>query len=705
MRAALDSKGTAGTTQTLRDARSQPVYRFRAGADAPMIPAMTTETIAPAASATPAAPAPPAPPAVPPAPKVPWSIDAARALYNVEGWGAGFFDINDSGHVVVRPDRAMPERQLDLFELARDLEQQGVGLPVLLRFSDILASRIRQLHEAFQSAIKEFEYAGQYTTVYPIKVNQQRHVIEEIVAFGRETGVGLECGSKPELQAVLGLAEHTDHLIICNGYKDEEFMRLALMGQKLGHRVFIVLEQVSEVDVLLQVARELDVRPTAGVRIKLASEGAGRWAQSGGEKSKFGLSPAQLVKLLDKLKAADALDMVKLIHFHLGSQITDIRYIKAGLEEIARFYAELRAMGLDITHVDVGGGLGVDYDGSCSTGQASVNYSLEEYARDVVYTLGETCRELDLPMPELISESGRALTAHHALLLLSVIDVESQSDPEIPTLTDDDHSLLHEMLGDFTTISTKRIRSPRRVREIYHDIVYGKEKAQTLFNAGVLSLRGRAHAELLYLGTMNSIAKFAHHDPDEYADILHDVEQTLTDRYFCNFSLFQSLPDSWAIDQLFPIMPIHRLAEEPTRRGTLQDVTCDSDGKIDRFVDGRTSLELHPFKDDGDPYVLGIFLTGAYQEILGDLHNLFGDTNAVHVKLTGAGYEITDLVHGDTVTEVLNYVQFRASDLLATFRRKVGAATTISRQEANTFIADYVAGLEGYTYLEGEAAR
>ena len=673
-----------------------------------MILAMATETIAPAASATPAAPTPvvpPVPPAAAPAPKVPWSIDEARALYNVEGWGAGFFDVNDSGHVVVRPDRAIPERHLDLFELARDLEQQGVGLPVLLRFSDILASRIRQLHEAFQSAIKEFEYAGQYTTVYPIKVNQQRHVIEEIVAFGRETGVGLECGSKPELQAVLGLAEHTDHLIICNGYKDEEFMRLALMGQKLGHRVFIVLEQVSEVDVLLQVAKELDVRPTAGVRIKLASEGAGRWAQSGGEKSKFGLSAAQLIKLLDKLKAADALDMVKLIHFHLGSQITDIRFIKAGLEEISRFYAELRAMGLDITHVDVGGGLGVDYDGSGSTAQASVNYSLEEYARDVVYTLGETCRELDLPMPDLISESGRALTAHHALLLVSVIDVESQSDPDIPTLTDDDHSLLHEMLGDFTTISTKRIRSPRRVREIYHDIVYGKEKAQKLFNAGVLSLRGRAQAEHLYLGTMNSIAKFAHHDREEYADILHDVEQTLTDRYFCNFSLFQSLPDSWAIDQLFPIMPIHRLGEEPTRRGTLQDVTCDSDGKIDRFVDGRTSLELHPFKDDGEPYMLGIFLTGAYQEILGDLHNLFGDTNAVHVKLTDAGYEITDLVHGDTVTEVLNYVQFRASDLLATFRRKVGAATTISRSEANAFIADYVAGLEGYTYLEGEASR
>ena len=643
-------------------------------------------------------------PAAPAAPPKPWSIDAARALYGIEGWGAGFFDVNDAGHMIVRPDRATPERTLDLYEFARDLEEQGVGLPVLLRFADILGSRVKQLHEAFATAIKEFEYTGTYTTVYPIKVNQQRHVIEEIVAFGRETGVGLECGSKPELQAVLGLGERTDHIIICNGYKDEEFMRLALMGQQLGHKVFIVLEQVSEVDVLLKAARDLGVTPTAGVRIKLASEGSGRWAQSGGEKSKFGLSPAQLIRLLDKLKAENALDVIKLIHFHIGSQVTDIRYIKAGLEEISRFYAELRAMGLDITHVDVGGGLGVDYDGSGSTALASMNYSLEEYARDIIYTMAESCRELEIPMPAIISESGRALTAHHALLLLSVIDVESQSQPEVPTLTDDDHALLHEMLNDHQTIATKRLRSPRRVREIYHDITYGKERTQNLFNSGVMPLRGRAYAEQLYLATINELARFCQRDRKEYADILVDIEAVLTDRYFCNFSLFQSLPDSWAIDQLFPIVPIHRMDEEPTRRGTLQDVTCDSDGKIDRFVDGRTALPLHPFKD-GEPYVLGIFLTGAYQEILGDLHNLFGDTNAVHVKLTEQGYEVTDLVHGDTVTEVLNYVQFRASDLLGTFRRKVAAAPHLGRQEANTFIAEYVAGLEGYTYLEGEAAR
>ena len=642
----------------------------------------------------------------PPAPAEPWTIASARSLYNIEGWGIGFFDINEAGHVVVRPDRAKEDRELDLFELANDLEEQGVGLPLLLRFSDILRSRIESLNEKFARAREEYGFSGGYTTVYPIKVNQQRHVVEEIVEFGKSAGVGLECGSKPELQAVLGLAEHTDHLIVCNGYKDEEFMRLALMGQKLGHQVFIVLEQLSEVDVLLKVADELGVNPTAGVRIKLYSEGSGRWAKSGGEKSKFGLSTAQLVRLVDKLKTIGRLDILKLIHFHLGSQITDIRYIKSGLQEVTRYYAELRGMGVDITHVDVGGGLGVDYDGSSSTSQASVNYTLQEYADDVVYTIAEACRQHELPMPHIISESGRALTAHHALLLLSVIDVESQADNTVPELTKDHHGLLHEMAADYNSVS-KRV-SKKRVREVFHDATFDKERAQELFNSGVLTLRDRAMSEQIYLSTIGAVARIAQRDRDEYSDIIDDVEATMVDRYFCNFSLFQSLPDSWAIDQIFPIMPIHRLNDEPTRRGTIQDVTCDSDGKIETFIGDRTphkSLELHPF-NDGDQYIIGIFLTGAYQEILGDLHNLFGDTNAVHIRLSETkGYEVTDLVHGDTVTEVLDYVQFRASDLLATFRRKVANATGLARQEANMFIADYIAGLEGYTYLEGEAAR
>ena len=652
------------------------------------------------------APAPAAPPAPTPPAVAPWTIDRAKQLYNIDGWGDGFFDVNEQGHMVVRPDRDHPERVLDLFEMAHDLEAQGVGLPVLLRFSDILRSRIEMLHNRFSNAIAEFQYEGKYTTVYPIKVNQQRHVVEEIVEFGQQTGVGLECGSKPELQAVLALTERADHLIICNGYKDEEFMRLALMGQKLGHTVLIVIEQVSELDVLLPVAAEMGIHPTIGVRIKLSSEGSGRWAQSGGEKSKFGLNSAQLMQVIDRLSAAGMQDIIKLIHFHLGSQITDIRFIKRGLQEVSRFYVELRRLGLDVRYVDVGGGLGVDYDGTQSTAQASMNYSPQEYANDIVYTLAETCREENLPMPDIISESGRALTAHHALLLLSVIDVESAADPGAPTLTEDDHALLHEMADDFKTVSRKNV-SMRRIREIFHDATFDKEKAQQLFNSGVLSLRERALADTFYLCTLNAVGRVADGKRSQFDDIIKDVDAGLVDRYFANFSLFQSLPDSWAIDQLFPIVPIHRLDELPTRRGTIQDVTCDSDGKIDRFIggrDGAPSMPLHVFRD-GEAYVLGIFLTGAYQEILGDLHNLFGDTNAVHVRLRDGGYEVTHLVHGDTVTEVLNYVQFRGTDLLATFRRKVQNAKGMSRDEANMFIAEYVEGLEGYTYLEGEAAR
>ena len=639
--------------------------------------------------------------------KADWDIAKARALYNIEGWGAGFFDIDENGHVVVRPDKEHPERQLSLYELANDLEEQGVAMPVLLRFSDILRSRIEALSERFQKAISEFEYDGGYTTVYPIKVNQQRHVVEEIVQFGAKHGVGLECGSKPELQAVLGLSESTEHLIVCNGYKDDEFMRLALMGQKLGHQVFIVIEQLSEIDVLLAAAEELGVTPTAGIRIKLASSGFGRWKESGGEKSKFGLNAAQLMQAVDKLRAVGRLDIIKLIHFHLGSQITDIRYIKSGLQEVARFYAELRALGVDITHVDVGGGLGVDYDGSNSTSDASVNYSLQEYANDVIYTIAESCRDLSLPMPHIISESGRALTAHHALLLLKVIDVESVAEVPVPELSDDDHALLHEMREDYLDINRERIKA-RRVKEIFHDVTFDKERAQQYFASGVLDLRGRAVAEQMYFATINAIFRIVNDNREEFDDILADLDAVQVDRYFCNFSLFQSLPDSWAIDQLFPIMPIHRLNEEPTRRGTLQDITCDSDGKIDRFVgekEGDPSLALHEWHDGESPYILGVFLTGAYQEILGDLHNLFGDTNAVHIRLAENGYEISDLVHGDTVTEVLNYVQFRASDLLQTFRRKVTQAKHLNRTDANNFIADYVAGLEGYTYLEGEAAQ
>ncbi len=626
-----------------------------------------------------------------------WTTRDAEKLYNMRGWGLGYFRVNEAGHVTVHPNGSA-SRGVDLYNIAMDLSEQGVGLPLLLRFSDILHSRIGELARRFQAAIDDFGYEGSYTTVFPVKVNQQRHVIQEIVEFGTPHGVGLECGSKPELMAVLGLNESTGHTIVCNGYKDEEFMRLALIGQRLGHTVMIVLEQLSELDVLLKVAAEMDIEPTVGVRIKLATEGSGRWAKSGGEKSKFGLSAVELVRLLDTLERVGKKHLLKLVHFHLGSQITDIRYVKAGLEEVGRYYVELRKMGFDVTHVDVGGGLGVDYDGSRTTRSASMNYTMREYANDVVYTIGGICKSNGVPMPALISESGRAVTAHHALLLINVIDCESQFEPQRVALGPDAQPLLLEMAENLDTLS------PDRIEEAFHDAVFAKERAQEYFASGVYSLRDRADAEQLYLTTLNALAALIGDDRTAYPELAGHLETALVDRYFCNFSVFQSLPDNWAIDQIFPIMPIHRLGEMPTRRGTIQDVTCDSDGVIDRFAGGRKgkpSLELHPWHE-GDPYILGIFLTGAYQEILGDLHNLFGDTNAVHIRIADHGYEITDLVHGDTVTEVLTYVQFHASDLLTTFRRKVAAATHLKRQDANAYIADFVAGLEGYTYLEGD---
>ncbi len=626
-----------------------------------------------------------------------WTIDDARELYNVEGWGVGHFDINEAGHVTVHPTRD-PEQGLDLFEIATDLEAQGLGLPLLLRFPDILRTRIETLTGRFANSIREYDFEGTYTLVYPIKVNQQRHVLEELVAVGDEHGVGLEVGSKPELQAVLALTETAHHLIICNGYKDEEYLYLALMGQKLGHKVFIVIEKISEVDLLLKLADEMEVVPSAGIRIKLSSTGTGRWSETAGDRSKFGLSASEVMRVVEKLRAAGRTDILKLIHFHLGSQIPDVRTVKRAMTEVARYYVEMRKEGLDITHVDVGGGLGVDYDGSRSTGTASVNYSIQEYANDIVYALAESCRENELPMPHLISESGRALTAHHALLLVNVIDLETQIAEAPLDIPDEMHLLVHDLAEALATIDE------RSVRELYHDASFAREQMRSFFNSGVLSLPERALAERLFLAIVNRVHELALREPEEYEDILPELESTLVDRYFCNFSLFQSLPDSWAIDQLFPIMPIHRLDERPTRHGTLQDVTCDSDGKINRFIgerDGKPTLELHSF-EHGSPYILGIFLTGAYQEILGDLHNLFGDTNAVHINLSeGGGYEVGGVVHGDTVTDVLRYVQFESDALVSKFRRKVSNAKGLSRAEANTFIADYIEGLAGYTYLEG----
>jgi arginine decarboxylase len=626
-----------------------------------------------------------------------WTIDDARDLYNVEGWGVGYFDINQKGNVTVHPTRE-PERAIDLHDVATDLEAQGLGLPLLLRFPEILRTRIETLTERFANAIEEYEYQGSYTLVYPIKVNQQRQVLEELVAVGDRHGVGLEVGSKPELQAVLALTDEAHHLIICNGYKDEEYLYLALMGQKLGHQVFIVIEKISEVDLLLKLADEMEVVPAAGIRIKLSSTGTGRWSETAGDRSKFGLSASEVMRVVEKLRAAGRTDILKLIHFHLGSQIPDVRTVKRAMTEVSRYYVEMRGQGLDITHVDVGGGLGVDYDGSRSTATASVNYSIQEYANDIVYALAEACRENELPMPDIISESGRALTAHHSLLLVNVIDLETQIAEAPLEIPDEMHLLVHDLADTLEAIDE------RSVRELYHDASFAREQMRSFFNSGVLTLPERALAERLFLAIVNRVHEYAGRDPDEFEDILPELESTLVDRYFCNFSLFQSLPDSWAIDQLFPIMPVHRLGERPTRHGTLQDVTCDSDGKINRFIgdrDGKPSLELHSF-EHGQPYILGIFLTGAYQEILGDMHNLFGDTNTVHVNLSAdGGYEVGGIVHGDTVTDVLRYVQFESDTLVRKFRKKVSRAKGLSRTEANAFIADYIEGLAGYTYLEG----
>ncbi len=610
-------------------------------------------------------------------------------------WGLGYFRVNQEGHVTAHPGLESAEG-IDLHQLTTDLIDQGVRLPVLLRFSDILRARIGEVVEAFSSAIEEFDYRGKHSLVYPIKVNQQRHVVQEIIEFGEPHGVGLECGSKAELQAILGLRDTPSHAIVCNGYKDAEYLRLAFMAQRLGHQVFVVLEQLRELDALIEAAAEIGVEPTMGVRIKLGTEGAGRWAKSGGEQSKFGLSPAVLLRLLGRLEAEGRQDWLQMIHFHLGSQITDIRTIKGALEEIGRFYTGLRQMGFPISHVDVGGGLGVDYDGSRSTVASSVNYSIREYANDVIFTVGSVCRAAGVPTPHIITESGRAVTAHHALLLVDVIDVEAPSIPERPVIAPDAHQLLREMEENLVDVDHDR------VVEVYHDAVFAKGRARDLFDSGVLTLVELAQVDQLFRATLSAVQEVAGTEP-AFHEIRQHTERLLVDRYFCNFSVFQSLPDSWAIDQVFPVVPIHRLEQRPTRRGTLQDITCDSDGVIARFTGGpdwQAHLPLHPIKD-GEPYILGVFLTGAYQEILGDLHNLFGDTNAVHVKIQGDGYEVTNMVHGDSVTEVLSYVQYHPGDLLTTFRHKVNNAPGLSRGEANRFIADYVSGLEAYTYLGG----
>jgi arginine decarboxylase len=627
-----------------------------------------------------------------------WKVQDATETYGIRYWGKGYFGINKAGNVTVHPNKR-PEQAIDLKELVDQLQTRGIQLPILLRFTDILRHRVGEIHDAFKTAIQEFDYRGDYCCVYPIKVNQQRHVVEEILDFGKPYNFGLEAGSKPELLAVLAQTNGLETPIICNGFKDDEFIQMTVLARKIGKQVIPVVEKLTELEAIVRYAQELNVRPVLGVRVKLASRGAGRWRYSAGFRSKFGLTLTEVLEALDYLKQRDLADSLQLVHFHLGSQITNIRNIKEALTEAARVYVELHRVGAGVRFLDVGGGLGIDYDGSQTDFESSVNYTLQEYANDVIFRIKSVCDEASVPHPTIISESGRAVVAYHSLLVFDVLGVHNfdryQAPAEVPP---DAPQPISDLYGIYRDLSQKNYL------ESYHDAVQSVDETLNLFNLGYLSVELRALAEQMFwavCGKLLKIVRKLEYVPEE----LQGLEGMLSDTYFCNFSVFQSMPDSWAVKQLFPVMPIHRLNEMPSRRAVLGDITCDSDGKIDQFIDlrdVRNTLELHPF--DGQPYFLGAFLLGAYQEILGDLHNLFGDTNAVHVSLDDDGaINLDTVIKGDTVREVLLYVQYSADELLARMRKDVERAVRsgkISLEESRQFLKFYESGLDGYTYLE-----
>jgi arginine decarboxylase len=627
-----------------------------------------------------------------------WKLHDALELYGVRSWGKGYFGINKAGHVVVHPDKSH-ERAIDLKELIDQLQARGIQLPILLRFTDILRHRVGEIHAAFQSAIQEFGYAGQYCCVYPIKVNQQRHVVEEILDFGKPFNFGLEAGSKPELLAVLAITNGHPTPIICNGFKDDEFIKMVMLARKIGKEIIPVVEKFTELEAIVKYAEELNVRPAIGVRIKLASRGAGRWRSSAGYRAKFGLTLTEVLELYDYLKQRGMEDCLQLVHFHIGSQITNIRKFKDALTEAARIYTELHRLGAGMKYIDVGGGLGIDYDGSQTDFESSTNYTLQEYANDVVFRIKAVCDEAGVPHPTVISESGRAVVAYHSVLVFDVLGASSiDRGPPAQELPEDTPKPVLDLASIYRDVNKKNLI------ENYHDAVQAVEESLNLFTLGYLTLEQRAAAERLFwavLGKMQKIVRDMEYVPEE----LQNLDTMLSDTYFCNFSVFQSMPDSWAIKQLFPIMPIHRLDEPPTRRAVLGDITCDSDGKVDQFIDLRdvkSTLPLHAYK--GEPYYLGTFLLGAYQEILGDLHNLFGDTNAVHVSLDEDGSPSLDaVIKGDTVREVLHYVQYSADELASQMRKDVERALRagkISLEESRQMLRFYESGLEGYTYLE-----
>lgn len=629
-----------------------------------------------------------------------WTIADAQELYGIRHWGADYFGVNDKGHVIAHP--AGPESpSFDLKELVDEVRRRGISLPLLIRFTDVLRHRVVHLNEAFNKAIAEHGYKGAYRGVYPIKVNQHRFVVEQIVDAGRPYKYGLEAGSKPELLAVMAQLEDPDALIVCNGYKDEEYVETALYASKLGRKVMMVVEKPTELPLIAEVSRRTGIRPGIGMRVRLSTRGAGRWEASGGDRSKFGLSSGELLDAIAFLKEAGMLDCFELLHFHLGSQISNIRNVKNALREVGRFYVEVHRLGAPLKYIDVGGGLGVDYDGSRTNFASSMNYTTEEYANDVVFSVMESCDKAGVPHPMLVSESGRAVVAHHAVLVTEVLgntDFDVRPIPE--RMSDEAPQVIKNLHVAWREVTNKNML------ETFHDAAAYKDEVLTLFSLGHLSLGERVTAENLYWAICQKVLKIAT-EAGEVPEEFETLEHQLSDTYFCNFSVFQSLPDAWAIDQLFPIMPIHRLTERPTRRAVLADITCDSDGKLEKFIDRRevkNDLEVHTLNDD--EYYLGIFLVGAYQEILGDLHNLLGDTHAVQVSLApGGGYLIDRVVEGDTVTEVLNYVAYNKDELMVRMRNLTEAALRAGRitlDDSRQILRVYEAGLGGYTYLERE---